>query len=281
MAITVCPSGHRLQVPDDALGQVIRCPSCQSSFMAAAAPNEGYSSDPFAPGGGSGSPTARSRGSKSSNKSQETKLNNFVGKPLLFLGLFIVILGKGCDGLGLRYVARAQALHKQAIMDFENKWADEYTEIDKKIRVYNEKIREEKDFKKQDDLRKKVREFQEDRSELQDEQNDERYEKETDEWKPLRINALNASNGYRMSFYWYKWIDILGTIVLLGGLILVAFTGQGGDRWISLVMIGIITFSLYVVGTGWIDVNAQNLVERNYRPPSPKMENFPPGMKDF
>ena len=37
MPQVVCPQGHRLQVPDRHIGQVIKCPSCQSAFVAEAA----------------------------------------------------------------------------------------------------------------------------------------------------------------------------------------------------------------------------------------------------
>jgi hypothetical protein len=35
--------------------------------------------------------------------------------------------------------------------------------------------------------------------------------------------------------------------------LILAFTGQGAERWIAYIMIAIITFSIYVGGAAWIE----------------------------
>ena len=45
---------------------------------------------------------------------------------------------------------------------------------------------------------------------------------------------------------------VFGTIVLSFGLLIVSWTAQGAERWICLIMLAIITFSLYVGGIAWV-----------------------------
>jgi hypothetical protein len=68
----------------------------------------------------------------------------------------------------------------------------------------------------------------------------------------LREDARNAGINNVMWGYWTEWIFVLGSILLMIGLILVGFTGAGAERIICLVMIAIITFSIYIGGIAWI-----------------------------
>jgi hypothetical protein len=52
--------------------------------------------------------------------------------------------------------------------------------------------------------------------------------------------------------YWTEWVFVLGSILLMIGLILVGFTGVGAERIICLAMIAIITFSIYIGGIAWL-----------------------------
>ena len=54
-----------------------------------------------------------------------------------------------------------------------------------------------------------------------------------------------------MSAYWRESVFVVGTILLAFGLFIVSWSAQGAERWISLVMLAIITFSIYVVGLAW------------------------------
>ena len=64
----------------------------------------------------------------------------------------------------------------------------------------------------------------------------------------LREDARNAGINNVMWGYWSEWIFVLGSILLMIGLILVGFTGAGPERIICLAMIAIITFSIYIGG---------------------------------
>ena len=70
--------------------------------------------------------------------------------------------------------------------------------------------------------------------------------------KNLQEDARDAGINNVMWGYWTEWIFVLGSILLMIGLILVGFTGAGPERIICLAMIAIITFSIYIGGIAWI-----------------------------
>jgi hypothetical protein len=92
----------------------------------------------------------------------------------------------------------------------------------------------------------------EDLNELRDEQREEQAEKEADEWADLEAAAVNARYSNQMWGPLREAVFIVGTILLSVGLLAVGFMGTGADRWICLIMLAIITFSLYVGGAAWI-----------------------------
>jgi hypothetical protein len=270
MPVITCPKGHRLQVTDRHIGQVVKCPTCQSSFVAEAGGGS-FEFDENDRGEDKGSERPSREGSERPSRGGKGLLqgysvwvwliNSFVGKPLLFVGLLLVILGRGCDATGMRSVSRTDAHYRQAKVAFQLEWDAKLSGAQQKIDKKNRQISEAFESKeKGDDLQKRLTELQKEKSALDKElsrlrsdQSSALAENENGTWKPLREAALKASNSHRMSIFWYEWLFIFGTVVLVLGVLTVAFTGQGAERWIAYIMIAIITFSIYVGGAAWIE----------------------------
>ncbi len=206
MPVAVCPSGHRIQIQDAHIGRQITCPSCHASFVAMAAPGapgDGGFTD-FGGGGAAGMPM-RQRGPADMTK----VMNQFVGKPLLFLGLILVLFGRGCDSISMRSVGRVNAQYQMSLHEAMKKAA------------------ESKDAKSNPLDDKSLKQQAED--------------------------AENARFNHTMASYWYVWLFVLGTILLMVGLLLLAFFAQGSERWVAYIMVAIVTFSIYVGGAAWIE----------------------------
>jgi hypothetical protein len=110
------------------------------------------------------------------------------------------------------------------------------------------------DFQKRlNDLQKEQASLNKELNRVRDEQTGALADKDATEWKPLREASLKAASNHQMAVYWYEWIFIFGTVVLVLGILTLAFTGQGAERWIAYIMIAIITFSIYVGGAAWIE----------------------------
>ena len=70
-------------------------------------------------------------------------------------------------------------------------------------------------------------------------------------WKspPARPNTDHKINGY-----WRELFFVFAAIVLSLGLLVVSWGAEGAERWVTLMMLAIITFSLFVGGLAWIAI---------------------------
>ncbi len=243
MPRVICPNGHRLQIKDAHMGQVVRCPGCQASFVATVTDD---GNDGGFPMGGYADPAARAGGAFS----LRSLVNLLVGKPLLFVGLLLVLLGRGGDAVGLRAVARTQAQYREAQQNFTNTWDGKARALERQMREVQRELNTAKD---QTELRKKQTELQDKQRDLTVERQKEQDRLEEATWKNLREAADAAANNHQMMIYWYEWAFMIGTLVLMLGLLVLGFTGHGAERWICYIMIAIITFSIYVGGAAWIE----------------------------
>jgi hypothetical protein len=274
MPVVICPNGHRLQVGDRQIGQTITCPSCQAEFEAKEDELNFTAGDP--------AKAKRKDNSKTQDKFAYIAwlINSCVGKPLLFVGLVLAVVGRGCDATGLRSVSRTNAQYFQQQTTFKLEWEGKRSTaklaVDKKNREITEHF-ENMDKKKGagEDFQKKLKELQDDQNKLQKDLNKiqseeaaKRSEKEASEWKPYREAAMSAANHHRMWVYWYELLFICGTIVLVLGVLTVAFsTSQPAERWVAYIMIAIITFSIYVVGVAWLE----SIITSSGSAPPPQM----------
>jgi hypothetical protein len=180
------------------------------------------------------------------------KLVNWViGKPLLFVGVILVLLGRGCDAVSLRGVARTKAIYTSVQQDFANKWDNKFVALNRDIRKEQKKMTEkDADVKK---IQENLKELQEKSQKLRDERQEEQDKLEDSTWKSYRESSQAALNQHSMYVWWFEWTFIAGTIILMIGLLTIAFTAIGPERWVAYIMIAIITLSVYVFGAAWLE----------------------------
>ena len=77
-------------------------------------------------------------------------------------------------------------------------------------------------------------------------------QEEQERIEDLQKDAKEARLTNDISGYWREILFVFGSIVLSVGLLATGFTSDGPARWICLLMLAIITFSLYVGGIAWI-----------------------------
>jgi hypothetical protein len=140
-------------------------------------------------------------------------------KVLVAVGLVLVVFTRGCDSLGARAVKRADAQYRLARQRLDHRY-------DKRI--------EDAEGEELTDLREERTEALEDIEE--------------DEGRHAQL----ASSKYDSKAYWYEWGFLLGSIVLVLGLLGVGYGGNGAERLVALIMLAIITFSIYVGGAAWM-----------------------------
>ncbi len=198
--------------------------------------------------------------------------DNRAAQWLLMAGVVLVLTARGCDGLGNRNVQRLQAKSAAVEDQFNDEWEDKSLPIQAEIDGLADDRRERQQaFQDRSDsgdpptaedrqglddklerIDEEIAEKKEEIAKITEEKNKKRREKLSGEWRDLRIASRDAARINDMWGYWREMLFVVGSQLLTIGLLIVGFNGQGAERWICLIMLAIITFSLYVGGTAWI-----------------------------
>jgi len=169
-------------------------------------------------------------------------LGKVLGVPILCIGLILVLFARGCDDLASRDVTRLRAHEQVSHNNFDDEWEFKRMDLDARLETEPDTVR---------------------RAQLQadhaKEQNNARRLIERGTWRTLRVTARDAATSYLQWSYWFRWMFLVGTILLSLGLLIVGFSGQGAERWICLAMLAIITFSVYIGGLAWVDPQLSTL----------------------
>lgn len=174
----------------------------------------------------------------------------FIGYPCLVLGFMFVITGKGCDSLGQRWADRLTANSRIAETKFDAKYDKQRNSYQAQIDTINESDNPNTD--RIADLNKRI-------SDLTSEQSKERQRLMKTTWYDLKSAAQMADSNNRAWGFYRELIFVTGSMVLSIGLLVVGITGVGSEKWICLIMLAIITFSLYVGGFAWVSSIQGNL----------------------
>lgn len=210
--------------------------------------------EPTSPNLGFTSPTRSSRswrGQLDPRSISRTPLNQVAqyGQVLLLLGLVLVVLSKGCDSIGNRYVSRLNSQYELVVNQFEDIYTEKQNQVKAEVAQLQQQIGDEaptpEQREKQIDLVDKSKEIEKQRSKAF-------AENQSTKWARLKIKSRDSAANNNMWGFWRECLFALGTLVLTVGLLTVGFNGQGADRWICLIMLAIVTFSIYVGGIAWV-----------------------------
>ncbi len=152
-----------------------------------------------------------------------TQLIRSVGRGLVVFGVLVVLMSRGCDSLGERKVARLHALADSAEPAFQRDWDREKSRLKDPPAIA--KLNSEK-TKELESLRQ-------------------------GKWADYQVAADESDSNNRMWAYWRHLGFLFGTMVLAVGLLFVTPTTEGPERWICLVMLTVILYSVYASNSVW------------------------------
>jgi hypothetical protein len=240
-----CPKGHRLQITEAHLGKQVRCPMCGETF---AVPEGVGQTIPVAiePGPPPLVPPPPGPGAQARTPAMKTALwpvNGLcVGRPLVLLGLLLVLGSRGCDALGKRAVEAARAKDSLAQTQFDDAWQE------KQQKLEDQRKRLSDSGASTEESRTELSRIEEQLARLAEDRQKEKAALEKGQWRDQQIKARDATAKNQIAAYWREWAFVGGTIGLTFGLVIVSWSAQGAERWVSLIMLAIITLSIYVIG---------------------------------
>jgi hypothetical protein len=248
---TICPNGHAFQVSDTESGNERVCPTCGASFVEGPAPQSPTVFPSHAP------PSLRGRRGA---PSIGALLSLNITRPVMAAGLVLVLLSRGCDMLGQRGVQRAAAQLALAKTAFDDDYETRQIALQQNIESINEQTdkitdktdRTEADNTRMEDLRKQLTAAEKKVTELRDEQKKKRTVVERTSWRKLEAAARDSAENNQLNAYWREALFVFGSLVLTLGLVAVSWKAEGAERWVCLMMLTIITVSIYIGGVAWI-----------------------------
>ncbi len=215
-----CPKGHRLQVTEAHFGERVTCPACGEAFVV---PDLGKAPGPATPPHPTvktGSDTRRWKPSADSVAAL-TSASLVAGRPLVALGLVLVLLARGCDEVGRRGVERAEMKAKAARDSFDNQWQTQQIELEGKIAAIEENKEPRSPEAKTADA-KAVADLRAQLADLERHRAIDKRQDETGPWRSLDIAARTARSGNQIDAYWRQIFFVFASIVLASGLLVVS-----------------------------------------------------------
>ncbi len=166
-------------------------------------------------------------------------------KLVLFAGLMIVLFAKGSDSVSGRYVDRLGALETLSQSSFDDQWLVQREGFEQElVEISGRDPVEEGDAKRREEIHKELKEIANKRADALP-----AFERKSRAQKRATRDAVANQQASR---YWSGLAFVFGTLLLSCGLLVVGFTGSGSERIICLIMLAIITFSIFVGGIAWI-----------------------------
>jgi hypothetical protein len=240
-----CPKGHRLHVTEAHFGQHVNCPTCGEPFVVAESGKAAASSTPPPPSGRAAPDYRRWKPSPEMVLGL-SQASLWAGRPMVAVGLMLVLLARGCDTVSQRGVLRAEMKVQAARDEFADKCQNQLLPREARLAALEEnKEPKELDQKAIDDLKREL-------SDLRAKEAKDRKKCEQGAWRDLEIAARTAKTNQQINGYWRELFFVFASVVLAAGLLLVSWTAQGAERWVTLIMLAIITVSLYIGGAAWI-----------------------------
>jgi hypothetical protein len=209
-------------------------PISQPAPMMAPAPSPAAATAPV--------PATRPRSSPLTGVAEPLRFGRFAGQPLLLIGLMLVLLAKGCDSVGNRYLERLNGRLVLEKSNFDASWEPRIERVRNQIEEY----------RTSGDPGGALTVATENLARLQEEQAEELRDLQENKWRDLELAASNADSENKVWRYYREVVFVAGTILLTMGLLAVGFTGEGAQKWICLIMLAIIAFSIYVYGSAWL-----------------------------
>lgn len=164
----------------------------------------------------------------------------FLGQPLLLVGLLLILLARGCDRLGQRHVARAQAQATQAESGFRDEWDRQKEGMEQELDELQAKSNPSAEERGRRDL------LAEQLQQLNETKQAELNRLRSGKLRELTTAARDAQVAQALGSFWREGIFWLGACLFSLALLIVGFSANGPERWMALVMLAVIVYSLFL-----------------------------------
>lgn len=168
-----------------------------------------------------------------------------LGRLLFAGGLLVLLLAQGCGAIGQQNVLRMRSKTEQAKFDFEGKWYRQLGSLEhERDQIKAKLVVTTADQQRLQTLEKQI-------AQMEKQKLAEQEELTSGKWRALEADHQQAELNQTMWSFWRKTAFVAASLVFAAGLLLNSATRDGAERWLSLVMLAILAYSLFVGGDAW------------------------------
>jgi len=160
-------------------------------------------------------------------------------------GLLLALLSRGCDTLGDRNVARRKAIAESSRREFQNDWDQKRIAI----QVEQQQLQDNPNRSNIDNNR--LQELTAATAKLNTDRKEQERALEVGRWLEYDQAATQAAADDRIWGYWRQATLLFATVLMTLGLLGVAYSSDGPERWISFVLLALLFYSLYASDSVW------------------------------
>ena len=172
--------------------------------------------------------------------SNTEKLVRPIGHLSLTVGLLTVLLARGCDTLSAHHAARLEAIIKSNVEQFDEDGLSRRQSLEQRRSELQSRTNSSPAAQQQ------LNEVNSRLDQLKGVIANERRQLEEGLWGQQRSAADRAKTNHLLWGFWREAAFLLGTVVLVIGLLAVAVSGDVPEKWLCLGMLGAIIFSVYL-----------------------------------
>lgn len=171
-----------------------------------------------------------------------------IGYICFAVGAVGLLLVRGSHSIQLTAMIADSVSYQEAQWEFNNEWNDKTESLQEEL----------KKLRKDGGDQERINGINEELAEIGQKKSEAQQKLVDGEWKEMQRSAQGTRYDFLTGWYLRQWFLVPSIICLAVGLLLVARTGESQESMISMVLLGVLVYSMVVGGAIWGDT-LQNL----------------------
>ncbi len=168
-----------------------------------------------------------------------------ISRAVFVVGLLMALLSRGCDSLGDRNVVRRKAMAEAERREFQDRWDRRESE------VLQDQERLNRKSSRTAAEATRLRELGTALAKLREDRDAEESALKVADWLDNDQAAVTAVHNDQIWSYWRQVTLLLASLLCTLGVLGVAYTSDGPERWASFILLIVLFYSLFAANGVW------------------------------
>ncbi|PHS02898.1 MAG: hypothetical protein COA78_20000 [Blastopirellula sp.] len=164
-----------------------------------------------------------------------------IAKATVAIGLVLIIFSRGCDSLEQRYAESLSGQLELLKADFDATWETKRELLT--LRRDELQANRQRSASENTELQSSISDLQK----IGQQEQQAKTVQQREAWTPLQKTASRVSASRKVHGFYTEILFLLSAMILCTGLIFVSMVGEGHQRWVTLLLLGIILFKFLIM----------------------------------